>query len=1466
VGKKSDFPIFKHTGELTQPARQAYLMKILVVLILLVVDKFTFPLFAQYNEIILPLEQISIEKGLPDRRVNCIIQDHLGFMWFGTNNGLCRYDGYKMMVYQNRADDSTSISNNKIECLFLDSQGSLWVGTDLGLNKFNFADETFRHFHRKHGLSGDTITDIIEDKFGKLYIATRNGGLNIFNPATEKFVQLVRPFIVHSAKEKKEPIAIITKMLIDSRNNLWVTTGGAGLVKIQLPSLKFTNYLYMEPSRTPVGKPAVLNLHQLTLNRNNEIFIGSVRGILKFNPQRQVFENYPLTLPSILENKEFLFNIENLLSDSYGNIWFTINPYTIPFNLAKIDWITNRCMFYNTDPLNLSNTELQRILSIYEDRSGLIWLGTMSDGVFKYSPVQNINSLYHDENNSNSLTDNRITAIKEDSYGYIWIGTMVGLNRADLHRHEIKRYYPNPEQPNSLPSKQVNIIYEDHQRNLWIGTNDGLCLYQRSTDDFKTYLPSNRNKVLAEKGTDFIRTIYQDCRGGTLWIGTGNGLYEFSPHTATFVYHPHPMANPVKQRDKVISCLYEDRQGTFWVGTWGAGLAQYDRSQHTFKIYSSEPIERTISNDKISAIFEDSDGRLWIGTDGGGINYYDRSRDTFLLFDQNSLIISNRIIGICEDQNRNLWIATYAGITRLNLDSHSIKNYTKSDGMTYYQGKYDYQITWDKGRLAREKIIVRPQLRILNNFTQTKNGWLFVGGVNGVNYFHPDSLFKKNEYSPIYITSVEVPNYRKYILAELLQNNHLTLKYDQNNLIIEYTLLDYTKHERILYSHFLVGRDKSWSPRHVGNTTIYSSLPPGQYVFRVNGTNPEGSGTLSETRLYLTITPPYWQTWWFRIFIILLGTSLIVGTFLLRTRAIRKQKEQLEIEVTKRTVELQEKSAALAAAHATLEQKVEERTHQLAQINKDLEREIQFRKATEEALRASEETTRVLLNAPHDLAFLITPDGVILALNKAAANRFGYPAEELIGKRVDTFIPTEVAKIRFEKLTQCLSTKEMVRWEDTSRGTVFDNYFYPILDNKGNVSTVAVYARDITDQKAIEKFLRDARATLEEEVKRRTRELDETNKQLRREIHYRQVTESRLRASEQKFRDLFQNSNDPIWTTDAEGKFLTINKCLIETSGYSKKELLNLNPLSLIPPSHRFKVILNYKRVMKNKAVTFECDFLTKDGNIKNMWVKVRPILKNDQVIGIHGIGRDITQLKAALQELQVSEQTKRQNLRQFTLQLAHEIKNPLASIKSSAQLVADSTLAATDPKLAKHMEVISRNVDICNQVIQELYAYTQPQRLNLVPVPATNFCQKLHDSIADRIESHKHIKFLFSYPAHLPTIQIDEIRLIHAFQNIIYNAIEAIPAEGQIKFTAKFNKKNRSIDFTIADTGIGISPEVSQNIFQPFYTTKAKGFGIGLTAAKEVVEAHKGNISITSKMGKGTTFTITLPVIQLET
>jgi len=1418
----------------------------------------------------LKFDFINVEDGLLDKSIVCVAQDSVGFIWIATRyGGLYRYDGCELFRYLHDDKDSTSIGSNFVTDLLVDSEGYLWVtGQNDNFKRYSFIDRydpnthTFFHIVKSDSTIG-TIFDFQEGAAGDYYFFSQKLKLYKITVRNNSYeLQYQSQFktttdIPLPPKIKIEQILPIgdQKMILDISSigiaEYDIQTGLADLNRFAKLNQYFT---------TQYIKPTII-----LIDRKGIFWIGTNSGLVYYNPNQKIIKHYltQTKIENILKPGRFLrknTNITGLSEDYDGNIWIVGIKSPVSEEFYKFDQESKTIYQYKTDPFQDNTISQVSINHIFIDRSRTVWLSTFQNGVYHFAlprPFKNINVLP----DSVKLYKNEINDILEDRQGNLWMATETklyrynpSLKKANVFNFQIRntnKYYIHNKNATQYR------IYEDRQNIIWLGTSWGIQRYNRATDSF-THI--NLDSTLIKGSSGFInrknqvRSFYED-QAGNFWIGTGDGLCLFDRHTEQYQYFRIVKDNPRKFLNK--NCVFDimdNGNGFLWLGTQD-GFVKFDvKSKTSVNYHDSLAIQKYNNINSVGSLFESADGRIWLGSFSHDLISFDPNTDKFEYHSEAVGLHGKNVSSVTEDRHGKLWIRTVYGLVKYDPISHASVCYDRNDNVLYYIKDKNQSNFWDD-------LSVNDYCnRFSKSLCQTRSGWIYAGGINGITYFHPDSLIPDKP-SNIVITKVNIQQRNQYTLNRPDEFRNIVLPWHDNFITISFALLDFYDVKDNRYKYILEGLEQEWIACGNTNQAAYLNVPPGQYTFRVVGENSDGIRSQNEASLNITIVPPFWRRLWFKLALITGTFTLIALVFQWRMATAHKQREKLKSLVLDRTQELSEKTFALETAHSQLEGKVLERTQELAAANAGLLHEMEIRRKAEESLRRSEEIARVLINAPVDLALLIDTQGLIIALNRSAARHFGAPSEQIINRNLIEILPSDVANYRYKYLVKCKESGQPQDFEDENHGRIFQNQFYPISGPDGNVLNIAVYARDITDQKKMEKFLRNARLELEILVDERTEELKQINRKLTREISTRKSIETKLRTSEGKYRDLFQNANDLIWIGDYNGKFLSINNHLKSFTGYSKKELLSLNPILLIQPEDRFRIIRRYRQVLKNQTTDIELNTVTKNGQVHPIWLKMRPIIKNNQIVGVHGIGRDISELRRAQNEIRESEEQKRESLRQFTLRLAHEIKNPLASIKSSAQLVAASD-NAKNPQIDKHMGIINRNVDICNQVVQNLYSYTHLNGYQFEEKNTQSLIQKLNTFLNEKTTENQNLKITLKVDPDLPPLYIDEYHLSQAFRNIINNAIEAIPGKGKLDLAVRVNHTNKTITFECKDNGIGIPADDLPQIFQPFYSSKSKGFGLGLPFAKEIIENHHGTISVTSVLKRGTTFKVILPTL----
>ncbi|MFC5412107.1 two-component regulator propeller domain-containing protein [Larkinella bovis] len=876
-------------------------------------------------------KHITTNDGLSQNNVTCILQGRQGFMWFGTQDGLNRYDGYTFTVYRNDPKNPASISHSFIRALYEDRQGRLWVGTeDGGLNLFDRETNGFTTFQRtadkQRGLSHNQVTTIRQDQQGYLWVGTFGGGVNRFDPVRQTFTH----FTHDPARPGSLGNDFVNDLLVDTDGHIWVATEG-GLDEFDATTQTFRHFITNPADPHSLSHNNVMALLEDTQKR---IWVATEGGGLNLlNPDQKTFTRFqynPKNANTIGHN-----DVISLEEDSGGNLWVGTRNGGISIISRNLSTVT-RCPYSETNPEGLNNGS---IYSLCRDRKGDMWVGTYSGGINFYDREPRKFELYErDRYSDNSLSNNNVLSIWEDHEGFLWLGTDGGgLNRLDQKTNRFTWFFHQASDPHSIGSDFVMCVYEDQDHNLWTGNyKGGLSVRRKNTNGFINFPKTGGPDGISHES---ICAITED-RDGNLWLGTlGTGVSRYEKKTGTFThFRPNP-ERAGSLSHGLIRSLYCDRRGTLWVGTEGGGLNRFDARSGTFSVYRYNRNQPgSLSNNFVNSVYEDTGGTLWIGTDSG-LNQFDPKTGLFRTYRQQDGLPNEVIQGIAEDSHKNLWISTNKGVCKFNVRTRAVRTYGISDGL---QGN----------SFNRRAVFVGRQ------------GEIFFGGTNGMNRFYPDSLRDNAAKPPVFITDFQLFNKSVVIGApdsplrkSITETTELTLAYWQSVFTLKFAALNYSLPEKNQYAYQLQGFDHDW--HYVGNvrTATYTNLDPGEYMFRVKASNNDGVWNEQGTALSIIITPPFWKTWWFRtagVLLLLLGAY---GLYRYRVKTIQAQKAALEKEVGERTAEVRYQKGELQAQSEHLQTLVEE-IH---------EQRVQEKRAREDAEKANQAKSVFLATMSHEI-------------------------------------------------------------------------------------------------------------------------------------------------------------------------------------------------------------------------------------------------------------------------------------------------------------------------------------------------------------------------------------------------------------------------------------------------------------------------------------------------------------------
>ena len=798
-----------------------------------------------------PFEIYTQNNGLSNSHIVCIAQDSKGFMWFGTDNGLNKFDGFNFVSYSSIPSDSTSLPDDGITALHVDKDGVLWVGTTYGLAKFDSKTENFHAFPFNNTDSSSfnsPIRAIVEDDEGNLWLGAV--GIQIFNIKSESFIKV--PPVIENFSKKGHSVDALS---FDNLKRLWVGLEKDGIYCMDLSKQSYQHY---NRNNSALKSNAILTL----LADNDNIWIGT-RGsglsVYNFKSQRiTTYDNLPANPNQLKSNDIYSINI-----DKKGILWLgTNNNGLLLFDPAKE--VFTKHSAYDSEPRFISKS----IKNVYRDKNDNIWLGIHQLGV---SLIRNYNNPFLDniyKLPENTSINNSILGIFIDSSGDLWLGTDgSGLLRYNSKTKTLKQYKYDPGNRESLPSDVVRSIFEDKNHHIWIGTyKGGLSMLDKSSGKFKNYFLDRTIK--SNLDYDDVVSFIED-RNGNLWIATnGAGLFKYYPDLDSFEnYSPRDRKERTSICNDWLNSFFLDSKGNIWIGTyWGLSVLSPDNQK--FTNYWHDPSDsKSLSHNHVFAVNEDSKGNIWVGTKYG-LNCLDVEKSTFEIYTVKDGLPSNVINSILKDEKNIFWISTNNGLCRFNPETKNIKNFFYSDGLQNNEF-------------------------IHNSCFKDKEGRMFFGGVSGFNSFFPDRIQIEAIFPKVFITDFQIFNTsvqigKSYdgstILKEAIsETKEIYLNYSDNSFSFEFLALDFIQPEGIEYACKMEGFEENWNVQNFKRRFItYTNLSPGTYVFKVKASNRKDEWGEDTTNLIIHIKPPFWKTVWAYLlyFLILIGLGVLITRFI----------------------------------------------------------------------------------------------------------------------------------------------------------------------------------------------------------------------------------------------------------------------------------------------------------------------------------------------------------------------------------------------------------------------------------------------------------------------------------------------------------------------------------------------------------------------------------------------------------
>ncbi len=837
---------------------------------------------------------LSIENGLSQSIVNAMVQDRQGFMWFVTEDGLNRYDGYTFRTFKHDAKDQGSLVHNEIKCIREGSDGKIWIGSFYrGLECFDPATERFTHFRHDPAdpasLGHDIVWAVLEDHRGSLWAGTGGGGLDLLDRRSGKFT--------HFRHDPDDPDSLpaddVRSLYEDKSGAIWIGTCGGGLCRMDPATGSFTNY------QAKAGDPTSLSsndVRAIVQDRAGRIWVGTngggLCGLDRAGGNFRRFRHDPGIRESLANNVVLALQV-----DDAGMLWVGTDGGGLQ---RLVNTRLGTFATYRHVPNHPQTLASDRIYSLYLDRSSVLWAGTYGSGVSRCDlKRKEFTAYYHDPSDPSSLGDSIVWSFCEPQEGVLWVGTNDGgLDRMERSTGLCTHFRHDPADPGSLSHDSVRMVIADRSGNIWLATNGGgldrLDPKKRIFSHFRH--DASRPESLSH---DELRMVFEDS-AGTIWVGTyGGGLDRWEPATGGFAHYRCVPDDPATISSDYVRTAFEDREGNLWFGTHGGGLNRFDRKLGTFVRYRNDPVNpMTLSNDFVFSIHEDASGTLWVATYGGGLNRMDRTSGTFTAVRKSDGLPDDAIYGILEDKSGNLWLSTNAGIARYSPSSSAVRGYTAEDGLQ--SNEFNGGAYYQNGR-----------------------GEMFFGGVNGFNVFDPGKIVDDQFKANVVLTDFQISNHtvpigkfsagRTILDKTISYSERVQLEHVDQVVSFEFSALDYAAPEKNRYAYRLEGLQDQWTDLGTRRFVMFTTLPAGRYLLRVKATNSDGVWNEDGASLAIIIRPPWWRSLWAYILYLTLLSGAVFAIVRFERAREREKGELVEAELRMQTAELQSRVAETEA-------------------------------------------------------------------------------------------------------------------------------------------------------------------------------------------------------------------------------------------------------------------------------------------------------------------------------------------------------------------------------------------------------------------------------------------------------------------------------------------------------------------------------------------------------------------------
>ena len=850
------------------------------------------------------LEHISARHGLSQGVVNTIMQDHNGFIWFGTKDGLNRYDGEEIRIYSHCHEDTNCISNSHILSLEEDSSGTIWVGTNGGgLNKFDPETETFSTItlnaeKKKNGYPTERVEHmkLVFDRY--LLVSTYRQGLYVLDLETNE----KNNYYLNKKDSAETAPSYVRDIATDENGNVYLAMGHDGVAQFDIETGKFEILIAQKHE----DKQEILNEYFSVCKRGDKLWLSNYAiGLESYNLETKELKQY--SSDKIVRDGVALSDKIVNITNKDSLLWFATSMGIFAFHPESEEF-----RHFSKPEESISRHEFAiGIREIYKDQNNELWLGTNGYGAYF---LANKTKYFFTVNNYPYSTDKPHPSVRNiyNQGDSLWVTTYSGIILYDLQTMKHKLIFPDMNIYTIAPDPE-------DKRFLWMGDEgNGLYKLNQLTLKLDTIFASNKK----EKGKLFGSKVFSLLHDGDyLWVGTQKALNRYNKNTGDIKYFEHDKTDPKSLNYGQIYSLYKQSPERLWVGTDNGGLGIFNpKTENVQRFFYDHQDPSSLGNNRVYSVTEDRNGNIWVAT-SGGLNKFISEEEGFKRYTKDDGLPNSVVYAILEDGSGNLWLSTNLGLSEFNPRTETFRNFNIDDGLQ--ENEFN-----------------------ASAYFKSPDGQMFFGGIQGFTSFYPEKI-KLNQFKPeVVFTQLVLKNQPGILEKPITNKNKIRLSHDNAFFDIRFVALNYYQAEKNQYKYRLKRPDSKtteWIDLQNENHISFYGIDPGEYTLDVKGSNNDRIWSDRSKSIKITIVPPFWKTPLFRISFILLFIVLIALVVFQRMRNMRKQRDKLKALVNAKTSDLK-------------------------QTNKSLTNEIQERKNAENQLiKANETKDKFFSIIGHDL-------------------------------------------------------------------------------------------------------------------------------------------------------------------------------------------------------------------------------------------------------------------------------------------------------------------------------------------------------------------------------------------------------------------------------------------------------------------------------------------------------------------